>query len=1069
MLDLDASIRDQAYTFFAQEAQEFLHVLETGILELRHDRDIPKVHILMRAAHSIKSGAAGIGLQSIQSIAHRLENVFRALYQEEVKIDLNLEELLLQAFDTLRSPLIQQIQTGTHDAEAALQIADPVFSALEAHLGDALHTEYTLPSAEELGIDIVQEIFSGDVPQALARLDRVLANPDTEQVLGEIRALAEVFFGVGELVNLPGFVAIAKATLDALTEQPTNALAIGHIALADFRAAQTAILAGDRTQGGTPSPALLTFTEPAQLSEAVPSDLDNLALNMNALDLEAIFGTSSKLPADIFTETALIDEANSAEDAADPFLDDLEAELSEYALEESPVDLEDLDALFTEDGAAIEVELDEFADLNQWIDSFASNQPQEDSETALQAENTESALTSSLVADDSIGINFSSYIHSATSEIPAQPQPVPTQASPYISNTIKVDLQRLERIDNLVGELVTQEGGAVLQNQQLQGVIGTIARRLNYFEQIAKDLQDWADYDQRLSARLQTSSIHAEVALSVPSGQNAAPLFDPLQLDSYNRLSVLTQSVIEEIAQLGESVRDLTLITQQVQSLQRQKQRTLKQVRNQLLRARMFPIGDILQRFPRMIRDLSAKYHKQVSLKLVGTTTLVDKAVLEKVFDPLVHLVRNAFDHGVELPEVRQAQGKPAQATIEVRAYHRGNQTYIEVRDDGKGINVDRVREKAIAQRLISEEAAALLTKERLYNFLFTPGFSTAAEVSELSGRGVGLDAVMAQIKSLKGSISVTSEPGKGSAFILKFPLTLTIADLLVFSLDSQLMAIPVDSLVAIATAHPAEFQEQDNQIVYQWQNQEVPVYPKSRLLKPDLAGTFRDETRLAIPLPQDGTVPVLLISGNSGVLALSIDQIIQQQELVIKPFGAIVTPPSYLYGCTILGDGSLVPVIDGQALISHYQADPTGVGKLETPNDSFQPPETTLKEMPGTILIVDDSLTARQVLAATLKKAGYQVIQAQDGREAIGQLQKHFSAIQAVFCDVEMPRMNGFEFLNHCRRELPETMPPVIMLTSRSGEKHRQIAKALGARSYLTKPYHEPSLLETLKEAVAN
>ncbi|BAU15098.1 CheA-like two-component hybrid sensor and regulator [Leptolyngbya sp. NIES-3755] len=1043
MLDLDAAIRDQAYEFFVQEAQEFLHLLEAGILDLRESRDIPKVHTLMRAAHSIKGGAAGVGLDSIQAIAHRLENVFRALYHQEVELDLSLEDLLLQAYDALRSPLMQEIETGKHDADSAVAIANPIFEKLETRLGDALRGEYKLPTAAELGIDVVHEIFTGDVTHALARLDRVLASPDTEQVAGEIRAQAEVFFGVGQLVNLPGFVAIARATLDALIQQPQNFLLIGHIALADFRAAQTAILAGDRVQGGMPSPALLGFSQEAiaELPESTES-----AVSMNASDLEAIFGDAQQK-----------DSSSPQDDLSEQVFEDLEAELSEYTLEESPVDLEGLETLFSEETPADYSDIDDaFAEISALAEELKASEKSKP-ELPLHKDETES-----IVKPEETAIDFSSYVQKP--QVEPKPRTATTPQAPYISGTIKIDLHRLEKINNLIGELVTEESSAVLQNQQLQNIIAAVTRRLTHVEQVAKDLQDWTDYNQRSTVQWQAfaqSGFHHTAQNSAFSAQ-----FDPLQMDSYNRLHLMAQELIEETAQLGEAIRDVTLISQQGHQLQRQKQRTLKQVRNQLLRARMFPIGDILQRFPRMIRDLSAKYDKQVSFKISGTSTLVDKSVLERLFDPLVHLVRNAFDHGIELPEARRAAGKPAEATIEVRAYHRGNQTYLEVCDDGGGINVDRVRAKAIAQKLISEETAAILPKERLYEFLFSPGFSTAAEVSELSGRGVGLDAVMAQIRSLKGSISITSEVGKGTSFILRFPLTLTIAELLVFSIDSHQMAIPVDSLIAIVAARLEEFEQDDDQVVYRWQNQAVPVYSKDSLSQHYPLMRRNRVSRSGIPMPQDGTIPLLLIAGETEMVALPIDQILQQQELVIKPFGSLILPPPYLYGCTILGDGSLVPVMDGQALVQHHREGYETAWSWEE-IEPLSTPEIG-ERVTETILVVDDSMTARQALAATLKKAGYEVIHAQNGKEALLQVQQRNTEIRAIFCDVEMPKMNGFEFLSQYRRELGEAALPVIMLTSRNSQKHRQVASALGAAAYLTKPYQETVLISALKEAMS-
>ncbi|NJM45037.1 MAG: hypothetical protein HC860_01845 [Alkalinema sp. RU_4_3] len=264
--------------------------------------------------------------------------------------------------------------------------------------------------------------------------------------------------------------------------------------------------------------------------------------------------------------------------------------------------------------------------------------------------------------------------------------------TPAFSNTIRVDLGRLDRLNNLIGELVTQENSALMQSQQIQSVLGSALLRFGRFEKVTKQLQGLMDTSQTDRARMQGTKASPSGAgqdwdnpVLMPGAD-----FDPLQMDAYNDFDLMIQEAVDEIAQLSEAMRDITLLAQQSQKIQRHKQQTLKQVRNDLLWARMIPIGDVLQRFPRMIRDLSSKYNKPTTIKLSGTNTLVDKAMLEKLFDPLVHLVRNGFDHGIEATVDRLAQNKPEQATIEIRAYHRSSQIYIEVSDDGRGINLEK-------------------------------------------------------------------------------------------------------------------------------------------------------------------------------------------------------------------------------------------------------------------------------------------------------------------------------------------------------------------------------------------
>lgn len=1022
MLAFDPDIRNQAYQFFAQESLDFLQTIEAGLLTLSHDRSVPKIHTLMRAAHSIKGGAASVGLPAIQHLAHHLEDVFRVLYRQEIDIDFALEDLLLQAYDRLKGPLIEQLQTGHHDADLSIQQGDAIFAQLADRLGDALQNlDHELPTAEELGVDIVQAIFSGDVQAGLDRLTTVLAHPTDCQLAGEIRAQADVFIGVGQLVNLPGFTQIGQTVLAALSAHPQQAFDIGQLALADFQSAQMAVLAGDRAQGGSPSEALQALVMDDEPALSIEPELQ-----INQADLEDLFGAD--VPA--------VSSSEDVESVSSPGLNQVDAVLPaiDFLNPQLPV----TNGSFTSSTPLPELDFlsTEVASLNGSATS-----------------NVKETIPTQDVADP----------------LTAQPD------SPYLSNRVRVDLSRLERLNNLVGELVTQENSAILQNQQLQGLVARIIQRFTRFEQISHELETWTDRSQNERARLQAEqtgirSVKPSVsAIGLETSWETTVDFDPLQMDTYSDLYTLVQETMEEIAQLGEAMRDMSLLTQQSQQIQRQKQQTLKQVRNDLLWARMIPLGDVLQNFPRMVRDLCAKHQKQVTVKLTGVNTLVDKSVLEKLYDPLVHLVRNAFDHGIEPPSIRAAQGKSAPAKIDIRAYHRGNQTYIEVQDNGRGIDLEVVRAKAIALELVSAEAAPTLAPEQLYEFLFSPGFTTAAKVSDLSGRGVGLDTVRSQVHNLKGAISVASELGQGTVFTLRLPLTLTIAKLLVFSLNSHLMAIPIDTLVEIVAAPVDQLQTVQGEQFFRWQDKLIPIYPASVFSQNYLLIKPTSEQIQAMSIPQNGRVPLLLIAGEDQTIALQVDQILQEQELVIKPFGAAISPPAYLYGCTILGDGSLVPVIDGPALVQQKQgagqsSRPVTIAERET-TETPRGPEfnRSAQSSLATILVVDDSLTTRQNLALTLKKAGYRVVQARDGREALDHLQQE-PGIQGVFCDVEMPRMNGFEFLNHCRQKRSKTELPVIMLSSRSSEKHRQVAKLMGATDYLTKPYLEQDLLKTLR-----
>jgi two-component system, chemotaxis family, sensor histidine kinase and response regulator PixL len=470
----------------------------------------------------------------------------------------------------------------------------------------------------------------------------------------------------------------------------------------------------------------------------------------------------------------------------------------------------------------------------------------------------------------------------------------------------------------------------------------------------------------------------------------------------------------------------------------------------------MLPLSEVLNRFPRILRDLSVAHQKPATLTLTGADLLIDRAILEKLHDPLLHLLRNAFDHGIEPPHLRQHRAKPTQGQIEICALHQGNQTIIEVRDDGQGIDLDRIRERARELGWFSAEQIAALSAAALIELIFEPNFSTAAQVSELSGRGFGLDVVRSDLNAIRGKVSVTSLPGQGTTFTLVLPLTLTITQLIICLVGSLPVALPADSIADILV--PQRLEQSQAGLQLQWRDQVIPVYAFSNLLNYacPIPQSVASQLLAAFPAPKDWASPVVVVRREQQYFGLAVERIITEQELVIKPFGSALAPPSYLYGCTILGDGSMVPVVDAAALLALlsdstvHRAIPTAVQTVQAP----------------TILVVDDAITLRRTLALFLEREGFRVLQAQDGQEALDQLQR--SAVQLVVCDIEMPNLNGFEFLN-ARRQAPQLAQiPVVMLTSRSNEKHRWLALRLGAAAYFTKPYLEQEFLTALKKLLA-
>ena len=640
-----------------------------------------------------------------------------------------------------------------------------------------------------------------------------------------------------------------------------------------------------------------------------------------------------------------------------------------------------------------------------------------------------------------------------TPPLPTPPLPIPPlPPSPDPTPVIRVNLEQLERLDHLAGELLINQNQQTNQDAQFRLGVQELLVYLRQHQRTLSELQSWSDLT--LANEGHTARLNS----------NALTFFDALEMDRYTDFHVLVQSALNDWVQLemvGETLEHQIRTVRQTREAQK---RLLTSVQDDLTTARMQPLGDVLNRFPRVLQQLAAAHGKPVKMTLSGTHVLVDKAIAEKLYNPLLHLVRNAFDHGIESLERRRANGKSETGQIQIHAYHQGNRTLIEIRDDGQGIDWQKVRNKARAIGLLSPEAAQEATPAQLSEFLFQSGFSTAAQVSDLSGRGVGLDMVRSQIQAIKGTVTVSSS-GQGTTFILSLPLSLTITRLMVCQSQGMTYALSINTIRQVILPKAEQLSQTNQQTVLCWQidqaEQMIPVYCLSELLH------YSHPTE-----PQIHVRPILLMRSPDGIWGLQVDQMIGEQELVIRPLGTAIAPPPHIYGCSILGDSRLTLVIDPALLLqqfrrSHHNAQPSSQYSAQplvsaTPSPAIAASSSS----PLHILLIEDSLTVRHTLARTLQEAGYRVSQAGDGLEAFAYLQQ-YADVHLIISDIEMPRMNGFEFLTQLRKTPGLKTIPVVMLTSRSTGKYRQFATELGANAFISKPYSPEELLATLSTLV--
>ncbi|MBX9256466.1 hybrid sensor histidine kinase/response regulator [Desmonostoc muscorum CCALA 125] len=635
-------------------------------------------------------------------------------------------------------------------------------------------------------------------------------------------------------------------------------------------------------------------------------------------------------------------------------------------------------------------------------------------------------------------------------------------------NSVRVPSKQLEQINDLFGELIVQRNGLNAQLERLRKLVRHLNQRVQTLD--------------RENQELRTAYHKISTQSAVPSGgqfpiENDHHIpdrgFDALEMDRYNDINLRSQEVMETIVQLQEVTTDVQLSVDDTDQIARKINKTSKQLQTKLNHIRMRPLSDLVERFPRALRDLNVEYGKNVQLKIEGGNTLIERGILEALNEPLMHLLRNAFDHGIEDPATRPLLGKPEQGLIEIKATHHGNRTLISIRDDGWGISLEKIRTRALAMGL----DASLITNasdEELLSLIFEPGFSTSDQVTTLSGRGVGMDVVRNNLKLIRGDIKVDTEPGVGTTFTLSVPFTLSVARVLLVEINKMLLAFPTDVISEISLLQNERVFQMAGSEVLNWQGTMLPLIRLSRYL--EFNCLRYDSAELETPAAINVN-SVLVVKGNNQPVAIQIDRCWGEQEVAVRQVEGNISLPHGFGNCTILGDGRVVPLVNINELlywIATNQRTPKGTqlpsARLKTPFLIFDEEKVsaTSTKFKGTILIVDDSINVRRFLALTLEKGGYQVEQAKDGQDALEKLQNGLR-VEAVICDIEMPRLDGYGFLGRVNSDVDTKNIPVAMLTSRSSNKHRQLAMQLGARAYFSKPYNEQELLQTLEEIIRN
>jgi two-component system, chemotaxis family, sensor histidine kinase and response regulator PixL len=1020
---------------FLDEAEEYFDLMESNLVGLANaEVDPAKIDNVLRSAHSIKGGAGMMSFTNLSQVAHRLEDflkILRVRYAASM-IDTAVETLLLQSVDSLRHlGSLNRLAIAGNDPQTEEQMVatidrlQPVFEQLRSHLGDLEAADENALLAQDEDSDPALLIFEEGVEEILTRFEEELSGLDLTELAEKLSVTAQELIGFGNMASLDPFIQLCESIqYQAASISEAEITALANQALKTWKKSHALVLLGS--------------------VEKIPSYLEGYETvsQVSFADEFEPFGDESVE----FSELQSAFDLNTPEAAAafEPFGE----EFSE----------------FSELQSAFELEADETA--STFFDSESIELQELQSAFELQADETASTSEPVKVETEEQNSFESAFGLDKIKETVAQIQAVvpnlPTfttsnnssNQAPFVEQVdkmVRVPASQLRQFNTLFEQLVLNRNSITLRLEQLQGVIALMGQRMSQMERSNTQLKQWYD---RASVEGLLSDKEQLVASGGQLSANKHSGFDSLEMDRYSDIHLICQEQIETIVQLQEVATDIELGLQQVHQSARDLHYTTRSMQGNVTRTQMLPFADAVKRFPRVIRDLNLQFAKKVELKIIGERTLLDRSVIETLSDPLMHLLRNSFDHGIEAPQARIAAGKPESGTITIQANNQGTYSVITISDDGGGIPLDKIRDR-VYQMGFSQAEVARISEAELLNFIFEPGFSTAIQVTELSGRGVGMDVVRTNLQEIRGDIRVDTKLGQGTTFKLRIPFTLSILRVAIVEQGGIIFAIPANSIRELISGDPQVIVTSEDTPGINWNQTEIPLIEIEKLL-------VYNRLYNAVSLTGSPTINqtmTLVVGDDQSFAALKISRFWDEQESTIRSIDSPIPLPPGVISSVVFGDGKVIPLIDPLALVESYGSDRLNLNSSDADLGAANDLPVT-----KTILVVDDSINVRRYLSLTLEKAGYRVEQAKDGLEALDKLINGL-VVQGVISDVEMPRLDGYGFLVAVKERPELANLPVAMLTSRNNDKHRKLAMDLGASAYFSKPYNEQELLQELAE----
>ena len=616
------------------------------------------------------------------------------------------------------------------------------------------------------------------------------------------------------------------------------------------------------------------------------------------------------------------------------------------------------------------------------------------------------------------------------------------------SEIVRITLDRLNELVRLVSELVINRSSLeqraidLLQEAEELGLASERLRR------ISKDIEnefETTSRDRRSEFRSAIIDEDDDKSIVSPSTHG----FDDLEFDQYSESHLLSRDLHEATSDIRTLSNTLNTLLDDFEGILNRQTWISGEIQDHLMKARLVPLSTLRSRFRRAVRTLARDQNKLIDFSIEGETIGLDKAVLDEIVDPLLHLLRNAVGHGIESPTTREELGKPERGVIQLRAFQQGNQVVIQVSDDGAGLRLEFIRDAAIRNGFLKKKEAQNLTENELIDLILLPDFSTATEVSEVSGRGVGLDIVRANVQKLNGILEFDSVPNHGMTVTIKLPISMAVMQALLVRTHDELFALPLYSVNQILRLDEGLIDQDNGKQVIRIDQEIYPVFRLGDLMN--------------LPNPADDDIQrpsVLLIRAGDNQAALIVDYVLGSRDIVDKTLGTHIDRVRGVSGTTLMGDGSVVLILNPADLI----AEPF-ITELLTREIAREPVDAQRDEY--RVMVVDDSLSVRRVVSNLITDAGWHSLTARDGLDALEIMSSLVTLPDLILVDIEMPRMDGYDLMSTLKSQESYRHIPLVVLTSRASQKHRQKALDVGASAYVIKPYKDDKLLETIRHLV--